>query len=168
VNHQGTDFYKPIYIALGTNLGERTANLGNAIRFLAPQVDVIAESPIYQTSPWGYEDQPDFLNQVLSVQTHLAPVDLLEYLQEIEVRIGRQPTFRYGPRIIDLDILFFADIIFNVPGLQIPHPRLHERAFVLVPLFDLDPEFRHPVMKSTIRELLLNLDVSNITRFETA
>ena len=168
MNYQGTDLYKPIYIALGTNLGDRTENVGKAIRLLAPQVDVIAESPIYQTSPWGYEDQPDFLNQVLSVQTHLNPVDLLEYLQGIEVRIGRQPTFRYGPRVIDLDILFFADIIVDMPGLQIPHPRLHERAFVLVPLFDLNPDFRHPVMKATIRELLLNLEKSEITRFETA
>ncbi len=155
----------PVYIALGTNLGDRLANLQTAIQMFSPGVEVVAQSPVYQTPPWGYEKQPDFLNQVVFAETSLSPNDLLKFLKQIEVRIGRTPTFQFGPRVVDLDILFFDDWVVEFSGLQIPHPRLHERAFVLVPLNDLNPNLRHPVLGGSIQELLLNFDISGVKRF---
>ncbi|HBX71072.1 MAG TPA: 2-amino-4-hydroxy-6-hydroxymethyldihydropteridine diphosphokinase, partial [Chloroflexi bacterium] len=102
----------PIYIALGTNLGDRLANLQSAIRQMPPEVTILAQSPIYQTPPWGYADQPDFLNQVVMAETNLPPQALLAYLKTLEIRVGRMPTFRYGPRVVDLDILFYGDLIY--------------------------------------------------------
>ncbi|HBY07784.1 MAG TPA: 2-amino-4-hydroxy-6-hydroxymethyldihydropteridine diphosphokinase [Chloroflexi bacterium] len=157
----------PIYIALGTNLGDRLANLQSAIRQMPPEVTILAQSPIYQTPPWGYADQPDFLNQVVMAETNLPPQALLDYLKALEVRVGRTPTFRYGPRVVDLDILFYGDLIYAQAGLQIPHPKLHERAFVVIPLYDLNPDFRHPLTGQTIREMRSSLDLTGITRFGT-
>ena len=155
----------PVYIALGTNLGNRLANLQNAVQMLSPAVDIMALSPVYQTPPWGYADQPDFLNQVVFARTSSPPEDLLKQLKGIEVQVGRTPTFRYGPRVVDLDILFYDDWVVDLPGLQIPHPRLHERAFVLVPLNDLQPALRHPVLEQTIQELLQKVDVTGVAQF---
>lgn len=154
-----------VYIALGTNLGDRLANLQTAIRLLPPHVKLVAQSSVYQTAPWGYEDQPDFLNQVIQAQTSLPPDELLSYLKEIEIQVGRKPSFRYGPRVVDLDILFYSDLVLAQPGLQIPHPRLHERAFVLVPLHDLAPKLKHPVLNVTVGELLSGVDASQVTPF---
>ena len=140
-------------------------NLQTAIQMLSPWVAVVAQSPVYQTPPWGYEDQPDFLNQVVFAKTAQQPEGLLKFLKQIEVRVGRTPTFQYGPRVVDLDILFYDDLVIELAGLQIPHPRLHERAFVLVPLNDLNPDLRHPVFAVTIQELLLKVDASGVTRF---
>ncbi|MBU0510313.1 MAG: 2-amino-4-hydroxy-6-hydroxymethyldihydropteridine diphosphokinase [Chloroflexi bacterium] len=154
-----------IYIALGTNLGDRPANLLAAVAALPPDVCVTAESPVYQTAPWGYTDQPDFLNQVVRGETVLPPNKLLAYLKEIETNVGRTPTFRYGPRVVDLDILFYDNLTLEQPDLTIPHPRLHERAFVLIPLADLAPSLRHPISKATISELLANVDTVEIERF---
>jgi 2-amino-4-hydroxy-6-hydroxymethyldihydropteridine diphosphokinase len=146
-------------------LGDRLANLRSAIQLLPPLVEVVAQSPIYQTPPWGYTDQPEFLNQVITVRTSLPPLDLLAYLKEIEIKVGRTPTFRYGPRQVDLDILFYVDWIVDRPELQIPHPRMHERAFVLVPLNDLSPGFEHPLLKVSIQELLQKITSSEIQPF---
>jgi 2-amino-4-hydroxy-6-hydroxymethyldihydropteridine diphosphokinase len=156
----------PIYIALGTNLWDRAANLQTALCLLPPLVEVLAQSTVYQTPPWGFEDQPDFLNQVLLAETSCSPLDLLAHLKQTETRVGRKPTFRYGPRMVDLDILFYGDQILDLPGLQIPHPKLPERAFVLVPLADLNPDFVHPVIKKSIREILSQVDASGITRYQ--
>lgn len=139
-----------IFLSLGTNLGDRQENLSKARELLEPQVHVIAASPIYETAPWGYRDQPAFLNQVLQVETVLAPHDLLVYLKQIEAQLGRQPNFHYGPRLIDLDILIYNDLTIDEEGLQIPHPHLTERAFVLVPLADLAPEL--VIKRKTVRE----------------
>jgi 2-amino-4-hydroxy-6-hydroxymethyldihydropteridine diphosphokinase len=122
----------------------------------------IVESPVYQTPPWGFEDQPAFLNQVLMGVTHFGPKDLLAYLKNIESTLGRMPTFRNGPRVIDLDILFYADQVVELPDLVIPHQRLHERAFVLVPLADIAPDFRHPILGLSVKELLARVDCSGI------
>ena len=150
------------YIALGTNLGERLENLRAAIEALAPDVNVLAKSHVYETPPWGYEEQPAFLNMVVKAETDLEPDELLTYLKQLESGLGREKSVRWGPRLIDLDILFYDDLVIDTPPLVIPHPRLHERAFVLVPLADVAAEVVHPVLGEFIWELLLKADVSGI------
>jgi len=147
-----------IYLALGSNLGDREANLRLARLSLAPQVQVLAASPIYETAPWGYLDQPPFLNQVLQAASDLSPIDLLAHLKQIEEQMGRKPNFKNGPRLVDLDILFYHDQVINQDGLVIPHPLLAERAFVLVPLADLAPDLRHPVLGLTAVEMLASIN----------
>jgi 2-amino-4-hydroxy-6-hydroxymethyldihydropteridine diphosphokinase len=154
-----------VYIALGTNLGDRPANLRAAIRSMPPAVRVLAESHVYETPPWGYEDQPAFLNMVFKAETKLGPEALLGYLKQLEVKLGREQNFRWGPRLIDLDILFYDDLVLNSPPLVIPHPRLHERAFVLVPLADVAPDLIHPIFKRSVREFLAEIDPQGIVRF---
>lgn len=151
-----------IFIALGTNLGDRLANLRTALALLAPALEGVVPSRIYETPPWGYTDQPAFLNMAAQAVTTLGPQELLSTLKQAEARMGREPNFRYGPRLIDLDILFYDDLVLESPPLVIPHPKLHERGFVLVPLMDIAPNFVHPVFKKTIRELLAQVDTTNI------
>ena len=153
---------KEIYIGLGTNLGDREANLRLAKHLLAPRVKVEQESSIYITPPWGYEDQSEFLNQVLEVKTCLSPRKLLKALKAIENQMGREKTIRYGPRLIDLDILFFGQRMIQKENLCIPHPRLHERAFVLVPLCEIAPDFIHPVLKEPVQALLSQVDTEGV------
>ena len=151
-----------IYIALGSNLGDRYVNLDSALASLLPAVNILSSSPVYETPPWGYLRQSSFLNKVVKCETHLTPEELLEYLKAIEKRLGRKPTFLFGPRTIDLDILFYEDLVLETSSLAIPHPRLEERAFVLVPLADLDSEMKHPVSGKSIRELLESVDISGV------
>ena len=151
-----------VYIALGTNLGERSGNLRAAIEGLAPDVTVLAESKIYETPPWGYKDQPSFLNMVVKAETDLEPAALLMFLKKLEVDLGREKSVRWGPRLIDLDILFYDDLVIESPPLVIPHPRLHERGFVLVPLADVAAEFIHPVLGKRVWELLAGVDLSGM------
>ncbi|MCI0446540.1 2-amino-4-hydroxy-6-hydroxymethyldihydropteridine diphosphokinase [bacterium] len=161
-------FVMGVFLALGSNLGDREANLRNAINALPPMVNVVRESPIYETEPWGFEDQPKFLNQVVEAETDLPPFELLSYIKKIETELGREPTFRYGPRLIDLDILFYDNLIIRRPTLTIPHPKLHERSFVLTPLADLAPDFMHPVLHKTIQQLLKNLNQEDIQSVKKA
>jgi 2-amino-4-hydroxy-6-hydroxymethyldihydropteridine diphosphokinase len=151
-----------VYLALGSNLGDRPANLSNAIQALSPTVNLVALSTVYETPPWGYLDQPPFLNQVVCGETNLEPLLLLRYLKQLEVDLGRVPGVRYGPRLIDLDILLYADRILETPELTIPHPHLAERAFVLVPLVELAHDLRHPVLGSSMAELLAGVDSSGV------
>jgi 2-amino-4-hydroxy-6-hydroxymethyldihydropteridine diphosphokinase len=151
-----------VYLALGTNLGDRSVNLRDATAALPPAVTVLKMSPVYETQPWGITDQPAFLNMVINGETHLAPLVLLAHLKELETKLGRLPSVRHGPRKIDIDILFYSDLVLKTPGLTIPHPGLHERAFVLVPLADLAPELVHPVRGKTIRALLAGVDVKGV------
>ena len=154
------------YLGLGSNLGRRDDNLAKAIGCLGggPHPDCLVEitvlraSSIYETSPWGYEDQPDFLSCVLEVSTQLGPASLLERIKAVEQKMGRRPGLRYGPRLIDIDILFYGDITLDCPHLQIPHPRLHQRAFVLIPLAELDPSLVHPGCDSTVADLAQRVD----------
>jgi 2-amino-4-hydroxy-6-hydroxymethyldihydropteridine diphosphokinase len=154
-----------VYLALGTNLGDRPANLQAAIAALPPAVTVMKRSPVYETQPWGVTDQPAFLNMVLSGKTCLDPLVLLARLKLLETRLGRQPSVRYGPRKIDIDLLFYDDMLLNSPELTIPHPGLHERAFVLVPLAELAADLIHPVFRKTIRQLLGELDTTGVQRY---
>src|SRR5512138_2326025 len=121
-----------VYLALGSNLGDRLANLRQALVSLTPQMELLAKSQVYETPPWGYEDQPKFLNQVVKVTTYLDPEPLLKHLKRLEVALGRKETFPNGPRLIDLDILFYDDLVLNKPSVVIPHPHLQERGFVLL------------------------------------
>ena len=156
---------KTVFIALGTNLGNRLANLRAAIESLAPDLRVTRESTIYETPPWGYTEQPAFLNMVIQAETSLNPRALLDYLKKREDELGRVKNFRNGPRQIDLDILFYDEHVVDEENLTIPHPRLHERAFVLVPLAHIAPEFTHPLLGKTVIELLRDVDTSEITPF---
>ena len=155
-----------VHIALGTNLGERISNLRSAIAAFPPAVTVLERSPVYETPPWGLAEQPAFLNMVIKGETRLKPLKLLKFLKRLEANMGRIPTVRYGPRIIDLDILFYDDLVLDSPGLRIPHPNLHERAFVLVPLSDLSPTLVHPILGKSIRSLLTNVITEGIVRYE--
>ena len=153
-----------VYLALGTNLGDRLANLRAAIDALAPSIVHRQSSHIYETPPWGYLDQPAFLNMTVKCETDLDAAFLLTHLKQIEVQVGRVESFHWGPRLIDIDILFYDNLVMDTPQLVIPHPRLHERAFVLIPLADIAPDLVHPVLDKTIRELLQAVDRSGIQR----
>ena len=151
-----------VYLALGSNLGNRLANLKNAISNLTPQMDVKKKSPVYETPPWGYADQPPFLNQCVMAETYLDPESLLAHLKRLETVLGREPSFENGPRLIDIDILLYADEIIDSPPLVVPHPRMHTRGFVLVPLNDIAPDLVHPVLGKPVSELLLDVERVNI------
>lgn len=146
---------KLIYLSLGSNLGDRAANLERAIDGLSEiGVRVTRRSSIYETEPVDFLAQPWFLNCVVEAETSLAPRQLLEELQGIERKLGSRKLVPRGPRIIDLDILFYEAEVIHEAGMEIPHARLAERRFVLVPLAELAPEFLHPVLRKTAAELL--------------
>ena len=154
-----------VYLALGTNLGDRPANLKQAIAALTPQLEVKAKSQVYETPPWGFEDQPKFLNQVIKANTYLDPEPLLKHLKRLEVALGRKESFPNGPRLIDMDILFYDDLVLEKPSLVLPHPRLHERGFVLLPLMEIAPNLVHPVHKKSVREMAEMCDMTGIEKF---
>src|SRR5688572_22338556 len=154
-----------VYLALGSNLGNRLANLKQAVAALSPQMEMKAKSHVYETPPWGYEDQPKFLNQVIKVKTYLEPEPLFKHVKHLEVALGRKASFQNGPRLIDIDLLFYDDLVLNTTSLIIPHPRLHERGFVLLPLMDIDPELVHPGNKKSVREMVTLSNMEGIEKF---
>ena len=143
------------YLLIGGNQGDRPARLAAARNFIrATGGDMLLASSIYETAAWGKTDQPDFLNQALKVSTDQDAQAWLLTLLGIEEKMGRRRDQRYGPRIIDIDILFFNNSITREPGLTIPHPEIQNRRFALTPLDEIAPFFVHPVLQKTIRELL--------------
>ncbi|MCO6488488.1 MAG: 2-amino-4-hydroxy-6-hydroxymethyldihydropteridine diphosphokinase [Phaeodactylibacter sp.] len=143
-----------VYLHTGTNLGNRESNLLRANEWIGREIGPIGEaSKVYRTKAWGITDQPDFLNQALRVSTHLPPFQLLERIQAIERRMGRVREVKWGERIIDIDILFYNNEVIDTETLTIPHPYLHYRNFVLLPLMDIAPGLVHPVFGLTIAEL---------------
>ena len=155
-----------VYLALGSNLGDRLTNLKQAVASLPPQMEAKAKSRVYETPPWGYADQPMFLNQVIRANTYLEFEPLLKHIKRLEIALGRQPSFKNGPRLIDLDILFYDDLVMETPSLVIPHPHMHERGFVLLPLNDIAPQLVHPTIRKTVNELLALCDTSGITVYQ--
>jgi 2-amino-4-hydroxy-6-hydroxymethyldihydropteridine diphosphokinase len=141
-----------VYLSLGSNLGNRQANLDQALKMISERMRLGKVSSIYDTEPVGLVNQPRFLNLACEVFTRLSPEGLLALLKGIEQKMGRYS--RSGePRIIDIDIVLFGDQVVNTPNLVIPHPKMHERAFVLIPLAEIAPDFVHPVLKKKIKEL---------------
>jgi 2-amino-4-hydroxy-6-hydroxymethyldihydropteridine diphosphokinase len=128
-------------IGIGSNVGDGAANVAVAVEKLAAAGTVIAHSSLYRTKAWGVTDQPDFYNAAALLETALPPYDLLRELKQIEAQMGREKTYRWGPRLIDLDILAYDDLVLDDPHLTIPHPRLRERAFALAPLSEIDPSY---------------------------
>lgn len=144
------------FIGIGSNLGDKIAHCEKAIIEIL-NIDrhrLIARSSLYRTKPVGYTAQQWFINGVVKIETDLEPLDLHRMLKDVELKMGRKETFPWGPRIIDLDLLFYDTLRMETEELRLPHPRVHQRQFVLIPLSEIDPNFIHPVFKKTAPELL--------------
>ena len=142
-----------VYLGLGSNVGNKLTNIKKTVSHLKKILKVKKISPVYKTEPVGYKHQDWFLNCVVEAETHNKALELLNLLKSIEKKLKRKKTIRYGPRIIDIDILFYDDKIIKSKNLQIPHPRMHKRLFVLMPFSKINPNFIHPKYKKTIMEL---------------
>ena len=147
-----------VFIGLGSNVGDREGNLNKAAGLLRNEMKLLKISSMYETEPMYLTDQPWFVNCVAKFETNLAPKELLERLRNIERRLGRQENVKYGPRSIDLDILFYGNEVINESDLKIPHPKLYERRFVLVPFVEIEPDRVHPIYGTSVAALLANLD----------
>lgn len=154
-----------VYLGLGTNLGQREKNLQNALEGLGQAVKITAVSPIYETEAWGVTDQPDFLNMCAAGETAMPPLQLLAFVKQAEIDLGRKPEIRWGPRLIDIDILLYEELIVRSLKLDVPHKGMVERATVLVPLADIAPDLVHPLTGQTVIELLSAVDISGIRPF---
>lgn len=156
------------YLGIGTNVGDRAANLRAALAGIAQVATLRGESGVYETEPVGYADQRSFWNMVVKITTSLTPHELLARLIGVEETLGRQRTFRNAPRIIDLDILLFGDVVLNEAGIELPHPRMTERAFVLRPLVELDPGLVHPVSGERFADILAHGSFEKVERLGTS
>ena len=156
---------KTAFLALGSNIGDREANLRDAVdRLASDEIHVLRRSSLYETAPQEMLDQPSFLNAVVEVETSLLPMQLLARIREIEREMGRQRIAPKGPRNIDIDILFYGRAVITTQELEVPHPRLAQRRFVLEPLAEIAPDFRHPVTGKTASEILAALEPQGVRR----
>ncbi|HEY0245379.1 MAG TPA: 2-amino-4-hydroxy-6-hydroxymethyldihydropteridine diphosphokinase [Mucilaginibacter sp.] len=154
-----------IFLLLGSNLGDRNQFLQQAIQHLQIEIGpVMQTSAVYETQSWGKTDSPDYLNQVIQLQTELSAQQVLQKILNIELVIGRVRDEKWGPRTIDIDILFYNSLLVNEPDLQIPHPELHKRRFTLAPLAEIAPDFIHPVFNKSILQLKNELKDSLIVK----
>lgn len=146
-----------VFLALGSNIGDKKKQIRDAIELLKKNIKNIKVAKFYETKPQYFEKQENFVNTVVSGYTDLKPLELMHFIKDVEKQVGRKERFRFGPREIDIDILFYGDLIYEDENLTIPHPLLQERYFVLKPLMDLEPDFVHPKLRKTIRELYSEL-----------
>ena len=143
-----------VYISIGSNLGNRQKNCLKAIEILKESGQKVGrQSSMHETKPWGIEEQPEFINMAVELETELQPIELLDLLKNIEIEMGREKTVKWGPRLIDLDILLYDNKIIDEDSLKIPHPLMHERLFVLEPLSEIAGEVIHPVLQKKIKDL---------------
>ena len=155
-----------VYLGFGSNMGDKEDVINQAIKRIQKFCEVTKLSSLYVTEPVGYKNQEWFLNCVVEVKTKLDPIKLLTVCTEVEQQLGRKTSVKNGPRIIDIDILFYGDKVTKRDDLVIPHPRLHERLFVLQPMMDVNPGFVHPVLKKTIKELYDQVRIKNVEKVE--
>ena len=163
-NSSSIDVHHTVFLSLGSNLGHKQENCLQGMRLLSEirWIRLLAQAPFYQTEPVDFEDQDWFVNTAVKIETSLEPLPLLETLKSIEQQVGRRPsTVRFGPRVLDLDIILFDQLILDDPQLCIPHPRMHKRRFVLQPIYDIEPTVLHPVYRKTVGELLAAIDSRN-------
>mgnify|MGYP000007183497 CR=1 FL=1 len=160
--------YINVYLALGSNVGDRAAHLRTAQEFIQRYIGKIArKSHLYETEPWGNTEQGPFLNRVVMVNTTLSAREVLDSIARIERQLGRERRQKWGPRTIDIDIIFYGRRIIRDKGLEIPHPELHKRAFVLAPLLEIAPDFEHPVLKKPVDQLYMECtDLSEVVMLE--
>jgi 2-amino-4-hydroxy-6-hydroxymethyldihydropteridine diphosphokinase len=148
-------YMNKVFLLIGGNMGDRLQNLHQAIALLSATCgQVIQQSAVYETAAWGKTDQPAFLNQALLLTTALTPHELITTILSVEEKMGRLRMEKNGPRVIDIDIIFYNELVMHEPHLTIPHPQLQNRRFVLVPLYEIAPQFVHPVFHKTIAQLL--------------
>jgi len=151
-----------VFIAIGSNLGDRMKNIEVALKKMEDYgLRIIKKSSIIETEPYGFKEQGKFLNGVILIETDLDPFDLLNLLLNIEKEMGRERKIRWGPRNIDLDIIFYDDLVINTDNLKIPHPDAHNRTFVMGPLSEIDPDFVHPVLNKKVKDIYLKLIEGN-------
>ncbi|MFQ6039217.1 MAG: 2-amino-4-hydroxy-6-hydroxymethyldihydropteridine diphosphokinase [Candidatus Poribacteria bacterium] len=159
-----------VYISFGSNLGDRLKNIRSGLQFISRNrlITITKTSSLYETEPVGYENQGYFLNGVIEMETYITPHRLLSVLKRAERKIGRKRRRRWGPREIDFDILLYNQKCVDTPSLIIPHPRMHERGFVLVPLVEIAPKVIHPIFKKSVQQLLVKLaDTKGVKFFGT-
>ncbi|SHF29047.1 2-amino-4-hydroxy-6-hydroxymethyldihydropteridine diphosphokinase [Caloramator proteoclasticus] len=151
-----------VFIAFGSNIGDRYETIKRAFELIEEnEMKIIKKSSIYETEPYGYKQQPPFINGVILVETELSCRDVLQRLLKIEKQLGRERIIRWGPRTIDLDIIFYNNEVYNEEDLKVPHPDMHNREFVLKPLCDIEPDFVHPLLNKSVKEMYMMLKNRN-------
>lgn len=157
-----------VYLLIGGNMGDRLANIHTALSQIERLAGtIIKKSAIYETEAWGLKEQPSFYNQAITIQTHLNPLALLQQLIEIEASMGRQRDITWGPRTMDIDIIYFNHEIVSIDPLSIPHPRMHQRNFVLTPLVEIAPDYIHPVLGLSTTQLLKDCEDKSLVYKKT-